>query len=139
MVYKIWFCGYGFLFQSQNNTTDENKDISDISKLLGLNLNKEKLKYFIPGAVAVGADLQTEIPASDPIPDLPPVPEPPPSLSEAVTDTVNQLNALGEQTFASLGLGGWTPVGIVQNCFEYLHITLGIPWWEAIVIGNLLI
>jgi YidC/Oxa1 family membrane protein insertase len=38
-----------------------------------------------------------------------------------------------------LGLGGNTPVGFAQSCFEYLHVTLGVPWWEAIVLGTLFI
>lgn len=65
-----------------------------------------------------------------------PIPEPPPIPTEEV---LNQLNALGEPTFASLGLGGWTPVGMVQQAFEYFHVTLGIPWWEAILIGTIII
>lgn len=65
----------------------------------------------------------------------PPIPEPPP-IPDISEEIINQVNALGEPTFASLGLGGWTPVGLVQNCFEYLHVTLGVPWWTAIVIGN---
>lgn len=28
------------------------------------------------------------------------------------------------------------PVGIVQNCMEYLHIGLDLPWWACIVIGT---
>lgn len=125
--------------QSQNNTSDKKKDVSDISEKLGIQLDKKTLRYFIPGAVAVDAQSKTELSASDPIPDLPPIPEPPPpsSFADAAEEIVDQLNALGEPTFASLGLGGWTPVGFVQNCFEYLHVTLGIPWWEAIVIGKL--
>ncbi|XP_055911313.1 mitochondrial inner membrane protein OXA1L [Eupeodes corollae] len=66
------------------------------------------------------------------IPEAPPIPEP---LS--VTDAaVEVLNAAGEPTFASLGLGGWTPVGMVQNCMEYLHIGLDLPWFAAIAIGT---
>lgn len=61
------------------------------------------------------------------------IPEPPPI---PVEDVVSHLNTLGEASFASLGLGGWTPVGIVQQCFEYLHVSLGVPWWEAIMIGK---
>lgn len=56
-----------------------------------------------------------------------------------MSEVINQLNALGEPTFASLGLGGKSPVGLVQSCFEYLHITLGVPWWEVIVLGTLVI
>lgn len=66
------------------------------------------------------------------------IPEPP-AIPDAALEALNQLNALGEPTFASLGLGGWTPVGMVQQCMEYLHVTLGIDWWAAIVIGTLVI
>ncbi|XP_055842083.1 mitochondrial inner membrane protein OXA1L [Episyrphus balteatus] len=66
------------------------------------------------------------------IPEAPPIPEPQ-SLSEVATQV---LNAAGEPTFASLGLGGWSPVGMVQNCMEYLHIGLDVPWWAAIAIGT---
>lgn len=67
--------------------------------------------------------------------DIEPIPEPPPvpDLSEQVAD---QLNILGEPTFASLGLGGYSPVGLAQICFEYVHVTLGVPWWTTIAIGE---
>ncbi|XP_050517119.1 mitochondrial inner membrane protein OXA1L [Diabrotica virgifera virgifera] len=69
------------------------------------------------------------------------IPEPPvvPDVVESTGEVLNQLNALGEPTFASLGLGGYSPVGIVQNCFEYLHVTMGMEWWAAIAIGTLVI
>lgn len=73
-------------------------------------------------------DLSENVAVIDAIPEAPPVP---------VEEVISQVNALGEPTFVSLGLGGSTPVGFVQHCFEYLHVTLGIPWWEAIVIGML--
>lgn len=80
------------------------------------------------GAVAF-IETKLEDPVTPPIPEPPPIPD--------VAEVVGQaVNALGEPTFASLGLGGWTPVGIVQNCFELLHVSLGVPWWAAIVIGN---
>ncbi|XP_023013469.1 OXA1L mitochondrial inner membrane protein [Leptinotarsa decemlineata] len=66
------------------------------------------------------------------------IPEPPP-IPEGTSEILEQLNALGEPTFASLGLGGYSPVGIAQNCFEYLHVTLGVEWWAAIAIGTLVI
>lgn len=68
-------------------------------------------------------------------PIVEPIPEPP-AVPESTEEVLNQLNQLGEPTFSSLGLGGWSPVGIIQNSLEYLHVTLGVPWWEAIVIGN---
>lgn len=67
------------------------------------------------------------------------IPEPP-AIPPAVEDVAAQvLNAAGETSFASIGLGGWSPVGIVQQCMEYLHITLDIPWWGAIAIGTVVV
>ncbi|XP_067645962.1 mitochondrial inner membrane protein OXA1L isoform X2 [Eurosta solidaginis] len=63
------------------------------------------------------------------IPEAPPVP---PAPLEEVT-----INALGEPTFASIGLGGWSPVGMVENIMEYLHVTCDLPWWGAIALGTL--
>lgn len=37
-----------------------------------------------------------------------------------------------EQSFAELGLGSYTPVGLIQNLLEYIHVDLGLPWWGAI-------
>lgn len=75
------------------------------------------------------------------IKDLPAIPEPPSipteGIVESVTEKVIQYAANGEPTFASLGLGGWTPVGMVQQCMEFLHVTLDIPWWGAIAIGTI--
>lgn len=61
------------------------------------------------------------------------IPEPP---SLPVAEITEALNAAGEPAFETMGLGGWTPVGIVQNCLEYLHIACDLPWWTSIVIGN---
>jgi len=63
------------------------------------------------------------------------IPEPPEvsAIVESVSKIV--LNAAGEPTFESLGLGGWTPSGIVQQCMEFLHISAGMPWWTAILAG----
>lgn len=88
-------------------------------------------------------NLQSNIPTKvepviEAIPEPPVVeaiPEPP-LIPEGVAELVNQLHANGEATFASLGLGGYTPVGLIQNCFEYLHCTLGIEWWAAIALGE---
>lgn len=60
------------------------------------------------------------------------IPEPPALPVEELTKVI--LSANGEPTFASLGLGGWTPSGIVQQLLEYVHVE-GLPWWLAIVLG----
>ncbi|XP_053684905.1 mitochondrial inner membrane protein OXA1L [Sabethes cyaneus] len=69
------------------------------------------------------------------IPDPPAIPEPP--AIPAVQDITDIVAAGAEPTFASLGLGGWSPVGIVQNCMEFMHIGCDLPWWGCIAIGTL--
>ncbi|KAH1003940.1 hypothetical protein HUJ04_003770 [Dendroctonus ponderosae] len=66
------------------------------------------------------------------------IPEPP-LIPDPTAEALSNLNSLGEATFESLGLGGWTPVGIVQQCMEFLHVSFGIDWWLAIVIGTFVI
>lgn len=61
---------------------------------------------------------------------LPPIPDSP-SIPDVST-------VLTEPTFQSLGLGGWSPPGIVQNCLEYLH-GCNLPWWECIVISTIVL
>lgn len=68
----------------------------------------------------------------DTIPEPPPIPAAP-----EISDVVSNLAANGEPTFASLGLGGWSPVGIVQNCLEFLHVGCDLPWWGVIAIGTI--
>ncbi|XP_076292060.1 OXA1L mitochondrial inner membrane protein [Lasioglossum baleicum] len=60
------------------------------------------------------------------IPDLPPIPVP-------------SVHPNGEATLESIGLGGYSPIGLVQKGLEAMHIYLDMPWWEAIVIGTLCI
>ncbi|XP_058120165.1 mitochondrial inner membrane protein OXA1L [Anopheles ziemanni] len=67
----------------------------------------------------------------DVIPEPPTIPQGAPEIAELV--------AGAEPAFASLGLGGWTPVGIVQNCMEFLHIGLDLPWWGCIAIGTVVV
>eukprot|EP00066_Takifugu_rubripes_P015767 XP_011605033.1 PREDICTED: mitochondrial inner membrane protein OXA1L [Takifugu rubripes] len=43
-----------------------------------------------------------------------------------------------EQSLAELGLAGYTPVGLIQNLLEFMHVDLGLPWWGAIVVGTVL-
>uniref|UniRef100_A0A2M4AQI5 Putative cytochrome oxidase bioproteinsis protein oxa1 mitochondrial n=1 Tax=Anopheles triannulatus TaxID=58253 RepID=A0A2M4AQI5_9DIPT len=66
------------------------------------------------------------------------IPEPP-TIPLQNAPEVADLVAGAEPTFASLGLGGWTPVGIVQNCMEFLHIGLDLPWWGCIAIGTVVV
>ena len=65
------------------------------------------------------------------------IPEAPPIPVSDVPDITETLNALGEPTLQSLGLGSYFwPTGWVQNALEFLHVTLDLPWWGCIVTGK---
>ena len=51
--------------------------------------------------------------------------------TDSVAQVISELSAQGD--FASLGLGGHSPVGLVQSSLEYLHVQAQMPWWLAIV------
>lgn len=61
----------------------------------------------------------------------------PTPIQEMVENVVMKFHPNGEPTFESLGLGGWSPSGIVQNFLEFMHISLDMPWWVTIVTGIL--
>ncbi|GAB0100364.1 mitochondrial inner membrane protein OXA1L [Sergentomyia squamirostris] len=91
------------------------------------------VRYASSGKETTIADVMPDIPSIANIPEPPPVPEVP---------GVSPLEVLAdgaEPTFASIGLGGWTPVGMVQQCMEYLHIGLDLPWWGTIAIGTIVV
>lgn len=80
-----------------------------------------------------------------PPPPVAPSPLPPPELASDALDTSSQglwaadatrILAEGE-TFASLGLGGHSPVGLIQSSMELIHNTTGLPWWGSIVVSTL--
>ena len=41
--------------------------------------------------------------------------------------------------FASLGLGGYSPPGLIQTILESLHNTAGLPWWVCIVSSTIVL
>ncbi|KAG8596241.1 hypothetical protein GDO81_001781 [Engystomops pustulosus] len=80
----------------------------------------------------------SEAQVTSPPPPLP-IPEAslPPPISE-VAPTVIEAVSQAEQSLADLGLGGYSPVGLIQNFLEILHVNVGLPWWGAIVTGTVL-
>lgn len=64
------------------------------------------------------------------IPPPPPVPTPVETISEVVSSS-----SLAEPAFTEIGLGGWSPSGLIQSALEVLHIGLEIPWWGCIALG----
>lgn len=89
----------------------------------------------VPESPPVPPEAVASSPVSEIVPTLGDIPEPP-AIPPSVEELVETLPLSGEPTFASLGLGGWSPVGIVQNCMEYLHIGCDLPWWFSVMIGN---
>ena len=57
-------------------------------------------------------------------------------LLEDVADTVASL---GEPTLASLGLGGYSPAGLIQQALELIHVSGNVSWCLSIVIFTLIV
>ena len=64
----------------------------------------------------------------------------PPPLGEQLLGeappTAAEVLQLAEPTLVELGLAGHTPVGFIQSLLEFMHMDLGMPWWGAIVAGE---
>ncbi|XP_070786014.1 mitochondrial inner membrane protein OXA1L [Enoplosus armatus] len=60
-------------------------------------------------------------------------------MADAAPTAVEVLQAANTEVgLAELGLAGNTPVGLIQNLLEFMHVDLGLPWWGAIVVGTVL-
>ena len=61
-----------------------------------------------------------------------------PSIVTEVATTAEQiLQPVKEIPFSELGLGGFSPIGLLQQALEFLHMSVGLPWWAAIAAGEL--
>lgn len=65
------------------------------------------------------------------IPDVPALP--------VDASLVQQLAANGEPTFTSLGLGGYSPIGLLQWGLEFMHVSLDLPWYATIALSTVII
>lgn len=80
-------------------------------------------------------DSAAEVVSAQPTPVLtPPLIEQ--ALDAAATAAEGLQVAAAEQSLAELGLAGYTPVGLIQNLLEFMHVDIGLPWWGAIVVGQ---
>uniref|UniRef100_A0A0A9X4G0 Mitochondrial inner membrane protein OXA1L n=1 Tax=Lygus hesperus TaxID=30085 RepID=A0A0A9X4G0_LYGHE len=61
----------------------------------------------------------------------------PPELLNTVVENVGRFG--GEASLQSIGLGSSSPVGLVQQALEFLHVGMDLPWWGAIAAGTLVI
>uniref|UniRef100_W5KUM4 OXA1L mitochondrial inner membrane protein n=1 Tax=Astyanax mexicanus TaxID=7994 RepID=W5KUM4_ASTMX len=72
-----------------------------------------------------------------------PVADPTPSVTEQIVEApVTAMDVLqeagAELSLTDLGLGNYTPVGLIQNLLEFMHVNIGLPWWCAIVAGTII-
>ncbi|CAI9575685.1 unnamed protein product [Staurois parvus] len=111
-------------------------------------------RAFAPGTrqfLALNVRCQSTVTAvANQVPSAPPFPEAPLSLSASIPEDVlpppvsefapTVVETIGqvEQSLTELGLGGYSPVGLVQNFLAFLHMDIGVPWWGAIVTGTIL-
>ena len=44
----------------------------------------------------------------------------------------NMSDVIPHQDLTSIGLGGHSPVGLLQTVLDYVHLHTGLPWWATI-------
>lgn len=88
-------------------------------------------------ATPLVSDSSPALMSADPIPVVTqPIIE---QVAEVPPTAVEVLQAAAtESSLAELGLAAHTPVGLIQNLLEFMHVDLGLPWWGAIVAGTVL-
>nr|XP_046236426.1 mitochondrial inner membrane protein OXA1L [Scatophagus argus] len=80
-------------------------------------------------------DSSAELVSADPTPVLmQPVIEQVANAAPTVTEVLQAAST--EPTLAELGMSSYTPVGLIENFLEFMHLELGLPWWGAIVAGT---
>ncbi|XP_060569336.1 mitochondrial inner membrane protein OXA1L-like isoform X2 [Ruditapes philippinarum] len=82
-----------------------------------------------------GALLSVRYASTDPA-NMPPgyIPDIPLGPIDDIKTVLPELNALGEPTLQSIGLGGNNPSGLIQQLLEMVHVSLDVPWWASVVI-----
>ncbi|KAK7796962.1 hypothetical protein U0070_007697 [Myodes glareolus] len=84
-----------------------------------------------PRCISTSATFFAEAQVQAP-PVVPATPAPPAVPEVASGGAADVAQGAAEQSFAELGLGSYTPVGLIQNLLEFMHVDLGLPWWGAI-------
>lgn len=57
--------------------------------------------------------------------------------AEDAAHYTQDMQLMGE--LAAAGLGGYSPVGLLQQVFEFVHVSYGLPWWASIAVTGLAI
>uniref|UniRef100_A0A023FS83 Putative cytochrome oxid n=1 Tax=Amblyomma cajennense TaxID=34607 RepID=A0A023FS83_AMBCJ len=86
-------------------------------------------------AATVGVEQTTSAAAAAAaIPAIPPAP-----TAVPVESFVQSLADDTVPTLQSVGLGGWSPSGIVQQLLDFLHASTGLPWWATIAVSTVVV
>ncbi len=83
-------------------------------------------------------DAAVSIPVSIPSPSADTAPAVTPPITEQVAEApltaLDVLQEVGaEASLSELGLGSHTPVGLIQNLLEFMHVSIGLPWWGPLL------
>lgn len=89
------------------------------------------LAVFTPRCISTSATLFAEAQVQAP-PVIPATSIPAAVPEVASGGAADVVQCATEPSFTELGLGSYTPVGLIQNLLEYIHVDLGLPWWGAI-------
>lgn len=93
----------------------------------------------------VSADVAVPVPDTTAAATAAAAVDPTPVIAQPITEQVAEVaptvvdvlqGAGAEIRLAELGLGSYTPVGLIQNLLEFIHMDLGLPWWGAIAVGE---
>ena len=57
-------------------------------------------------------------------------------MAEASSTTTADLLAVQTENFTELGLGGYSPAGLVQSSLELIHNNAHLPWWASIAVAT---
>jgi len=125
--------------QTAVSNTGGTSIMSNLIKINGLHTTSACMASGTDAGDDISAELggsitaTTDIVSCDHLPKHEMFPETPPSIS---TEDIFASN-LAEVPLTELGLGGYTPVGLIQNLLDFLHLTVGLPWWCAIIGGTI--
>ncbi|XP_073233175.1 mitochondrial inner membrane protein OXA1L-like [Porites lutea] len=59
--------------------------------------------------------------------------------NEMLKDMADAMTSLGEQSLVSLGLGGYSPTGLIQQTLELIHVSGNVSWCASIAILTVII
>ena len=59
--------------------------------------------------------------------------------NEMLKDMADAMTSLGEQSLVSLGLGGYSPTGLIQQTLELIHVSSNVSWCASIAILTVII